>query len=51
MCLPERRVVIVSRRDYRTQPGVLTPGIDQKTARPEEAGDIRCTFSFATPAC
>jgi hypothetical protein len=28
---------ILSRRDYRTQPGVLTPGNDQKTVRPEGA--------------
>jgi adenosylcobinamide-phosphate synthase len=34
----------LSRRDARTQPGVLTPGIDQKIARPERAEDIRSTF-------
>src|SRR3984885_14049529 len=33
----------LSRRDLRTQPGVLTPGIDQKIARPERAEDIRST--------
>ena len=27
-----------SRRDYRTQPGVLTPGRDKKGARPEGGG-------------
>ena len=32
----------LSRRDERTQPGVLTPGIDQKMARPERAEDICC---------
>jgi hypothetical protein len=26
-------------RDYRTQPGVLTPGIRSKTIRPERAAD------------
>ncbi|MBV9878387.1 MAG: hypothetical protein JO025_26890 [Verrucomicrobia bacterium] len=28
----------LSRRDYRTQPGVLTPGIDKKKSRPEGGG-------------
>jgi len=27
-----------SRRDYRTQPGVLTPGTDIKDVRPESGG-------------
>ena len=30
-------VSLLSRRDYRTQPGVLTPGAGQKAARPEGA--------------
>ena len=28
----------LSRRDYRTQPGVLTPGTDKKGTRPEGGG-------------
>ena len=32
------------RRDSRTQPGVLTPGIDKKTARPEGAEEIWYAF-------
>ena len=32
----------LSRRDYRTQPGVLTPGTDSKTVRPEGAADRVC---------
>src|ERR1700722_20275732 len=32
---------VLSRRDYRTQPGVLTPGNRPKKARPEGAAD-RC---------
>jgi adenosylcobinamide-phosphate synthase len=35
----------LSRRDVRTQPGVLTPGTDQKIARPERAEDIRSAAS------
>ena len=27
----------LSRRDERTEPGVLTPGTDEKTVRPEGA--------------
>jgi hypothetical protein len=30
----------LSRRDNRTQPGVLTPGTDKESARPEGAEDI-----------
>src|SRR5258708_13237663 len=36
---------ILSRRDVRTQPGVLTPGTDLKIARPEGAEDIRSAVS------
>src|SRR3984885_6952581 len=32
------RIRILSRRDYRTQPGVLTPGTDKKGTRPEGGG-------------
>ena len=32
------RIRILSRRDYRTQPGVLTPGTDKKDTRPEGGG-------------
>jgi len=32
-----RIVANLSRRDLRTQPGVLTPGADKKTFRPEGA--------------
>src|SRR5258708_24407639 len=35
----------LSRRDVRTQPGVLTPGTDLKIARPERAEDIRSAVS------
>jgi adenosylcobinamide-phosphate synthase len=35
----------LSRRDVRTQPGVLTPGTDLKIARPERAEDIRSAAS------
>jgi hypothetical protein len=35
---------ILSRRDRRTQPGVLTPGIEKRTARPEGAEDTRSAF-------
>jgi adenosylcobinamide-phosphate synthase len=35
----------LSRRDVRTQPGVLTPGTGQKIARPERAEDIRSAAS------
>ncbi len=35
----------LSRRDVRTQPGVLTPGTDLKIARPEGAEDIRSAVS------
>ena len=31
---------ILSRRDYRTEPGVLTPGIRPKMIRPERAADM-----------
>jgi hypothetical protein len=37
------RIRIFSRRDYRTQPGVLTPGTDKKGTRPE--GGCREAFS------
>jgi hypothetical protein len=32
------RIRVLSRRDYRTQPGVLTPGTDKKGTRPEGGG-------------
>ena len=32
------RIRILSRRDYRTQPGVSTPGTDKKGTRPEGGG-------------
>jgi hypothetical protein len=32
------RIRILSRRDYRTQPGVLTPGTDKKGTGPEGGG-------------
>ena len=35
-----RPVSYLSRRDNRTQPGVLTPGTDKESARPEGAEDI-----------
>src|SRR5260221_10690906 len=35
----------LSRRDVRTQPGVLTPDTNQKIARPEGAEDIRSAAS------
>jgi adenosylcobinamide-phosphate synthase len=38
----------LSRRDERTQPGVSTPGVDQKMARPERAEDIRSAFCLTT---
>jgi len=38
------RAMILSRRDWRTQPGVLTPGKGQKTARPKGAVDIGPKF-------
>jgi hypothetical protein len=34
---PDRSGLALSRRDYRTQPGVLTPGTDQRTFRPHKA--------------
>jgi hypothetical protein len=39
------KVVISSRRDWRTQPGVLTPGKGQKTARPKGAVDMGSKIS------
>ena len=36
----EMTAVILSQRDLRTQPGVLTPGKHQKTARPKGAVDM-----------
>ena len=41
------RIRILSRRDYRTQPGVLTPGTDKKGARPEGGG----RKVFPSPGC
>ncbi|MBV9875603.1 MAG: cobalamin biosynthesis protein CobD [Verrucomicrobia bacterium] len=38
----------LSRRDVRTQPGVSTPGIDQRMTRPERAEDTRSTFCPST---
>jgi hypothetical protein len=38
----------LSRRDLRTEPGVLTPGTDQKMARPEGAEDIRSLLRSTT---
>jgi hypothetical protein len=40
----------LSRRDERTQPGVLTPGVDKKMARPEGAAErvLRCRPRFET---
>ena len=38
------RAVILSRRDSRTQPGVLTPGKGQKTASPNGAVDMGTKF-------
>src|ERR1700726_2043584 len=35
-----RPLSFLSRRDNRTQPGVLTPGTDKESARPEGAEDI-----------
>ena len=48
--------VILSRRDLRTQPGVLTPGEHQKTARPKGAVDMGLKFGgskhgFLTTLC
>jgi len=37
---PQWRRLALSRRDYRTQPGVLTPGADQRTFRPEGAVEL-----------
>src|ERR1700730_15220475 len=34
----------LSRRDYRTQPGVLTPGTDRKDVRPESGGREVCAL-------
>jgi adenosylcobinamide-phosphate synthase len=38
----------LSRRDERTQPGVSTPGVDQKMARPERVEDIRSAVCLTT---
>ena len=38
----------LSRKDVRTQPGVSTPGIDQKMTRPESAEDIRSALRLTT---
>ena len=38
---------ILSRRDYRTQPGVLTPGKDQKPIRPHKAVIHECLGRIA----
>jgi len=38
----------LSQRDVRTQPGVLTPGIDQKIGRPERAEGFRSGFILSS---
>jgi hypothetical protein len=38
----------LSRRDLRTEPGVLTSGTDQKKARPEGAEGIRSLLRSTT---
>jgi hypothetical protein len=50
------RAVILSRRDLRIQPEVLTPGKGQKTARPKGAVDMGSKFrgskhGFLTTLC
>ena len=50
------RVRILSRRDYRTQPGVLTSGTDKKGTRPEGGGReafsvLECRTRFSTNFC
>jgi adenosylcobinamide-phosphate synthase len=47
VCLSVSFCGSLSRRDVRTQPGVLTPGADRKIPRPESAEDIR--FAFHLP--
>jgi hypothetical protein len=37
---PDRPSLALSRRDYRTQPGVLTPGADQRMFHPEGAVEL-----------
>jgi hypothetical protein len=37
---PNGPSLALSRRDYRTQPAVLTPGADQRTFRPEGAVEL-----------
>jgi hypothetical protein len=39
----------LSRRDKRTEPGVLTPGSDKKTSRPEGGGRTVATNSANVP--
>jgi hypothetical protein len=46
--LNEREWRLLSRRDCRTQPGVLTPGTDLKNARLEGAQEIDLAFRSAT---
>jgi len=38
--VPDLPILALSRRDYRTQPGVLTPGADQRMFRPEGAVEL-----------
>jgi hypothetical protein len=38
-------LAILSRRDLRTKPGVLTPGMGKKESRPEGAEDDRCALT------
>ena len=50
------RVRTLSRRDYRTQPGVLTPGTDRKGTRPEGGGReafsvLECRTRSSTNFC
>ena len=50
------RVRILSRRDYRTQPGVLTPGTDKEGTHPEGGGReafsvLECRTRSSTNFC